>query len=114
MVVIENPVKHQCALFKSSRKHYEKAIEDYASGKTNIHGQLTAATETAEAGEDMELYGWLAEFKAGFDSAGTLDTAIATNIAIRYNAYNQICGWGLEDFDPNQPLIIPGGGGVVD
>jgi len=26
-MVVENPAKHQCALFKSSRKHYEKAIQ---------------------------------------------------------------------------------------
>ena len=63
-----------------------------------------------EAGDDMELYGWLSDFKAEFDSAGTLNTAIATNIVTRYNEYNQICGWGLEDFDPNSPLVLPGGG----
>ena len=110
MVVIENPAKYQCALFKSSRKHYEKVIEDFSEGKTNIHGQLTAAAETAEAGDDMELYGWLSDFKANFESTGTLDSGIATNIVIRYNQYNAICGWGLEDFDPNSPLVLPGGG----
>lgn len=110
MVVVENPAKHQCALFKSSRKHYEKAVEDYAEGKTNIQGQLMAAVETAGAGDDIELYGWLSEFKTSFDSTGSLNASIATNIVIRYNEYNAICGWGLEDFDPNAPLVLPGGG----
>ena len=114
MVAVENPANYQCALFKSSRKHYEKVIEDYGDGKTNLQGQLTAAAETAEAGNDMELYGWLSSFKAGYESSGSLDASIATNIVTRYNEYNQICGWGLTDFDPSQPLIIPGGGGVVD
>jgi hypothetical protein len=111
MVAIENPQKHQCALFKSSRKHYEHALEMFAAGK-NVHGQLTATTETAEAGDDPELYGWLGDFLAAYDSTGSLDSGMATNIVIRYNEYNQICGWGMEDFDPNDPLKLPGGGGV--
>ena len=110
MVVIENPAKHQCALFKSSRKHYEKVVEDYLDGKTTIQGQLTAAAETAEAGDDMELYGWLCDFKAGYESSGSLDAGIAGSIVTRYNEYNAICDWGLEDFDPNSPLVLPGGG----
>ena len=83
-------------------------------GKTNIQGQLQAATETAEAGNDMDLYGWLKEFHTTFESSGMLDASIATNIVIRYNEYNQMCNWGLEDFDPNSPLIIPGGGGDME
>jgi hypothetical protein len=114
MVAIENPAKHQCALFKSSRKHYEKALEDYSEGKTSIQGQLIAAAETAEAGEDMELYGWLMDFKNYFDANGSLDSGMAVNIVVRYNEYNQICGWGLEDFNPSEPLTLPGGGGAVD
>ena len=114
MVAVENPAKHQCALFKSSRRHYEKVLKDFGEGKTSIQGQLTAAAETAEAGDDMELYGWLSEFKATFLSTGQLDSGIAVNIVTRYNEYNVSCGWGLEPFDPSQPLTLPGDGGIID
>ena len=77
----------------------------------HLHGQLTAATETAEAAGDDELYGWLGDLSAGYDTTGELDTGIATSIVTRYNEYNQICGWGLEDFDPDDPLGVPGGSG---
>jgi hypothetical protein len=112
MAAITEPATYQCALLKSSRKHYEHALELYEGGK-NVHGQVTATTETAEASGDTELYNWLDALLAGYDSAGSLDTGIATNIVTRFNEYNQICGWGLEDFDPNDPLGVPGGGGGV-
>jgi hypothetical protein len=111
MGAIENPATYQCALLKSSRKHYEHALQMIQEGK-NLHGQLTAATETAEAAGDDDIYGWLNGLSTGYDSIGSLDKGIATNIVIRYNEYNQICGLGLEDFDPDDPLVIPGGGGV--
>ena len=104
MSAIENPMKHQCALLKSSRKHFINAIEAYLEQK-NVLGHFTAARETAEAADEVELTGWLGDILAGFD------TSKASTIEVRYNEYNQICDWGLEDFDPNDPLILPGGGG---
>ncbi|MBI5001157.1 MAG: hypothetical protein HZB92_06495 [Euryarchaeota archaeon] len=111
MSAIASPVKHQCALFKSSRKHFVKALEAY-SEKKNAHGDLTAATETGEAGGDAELSGWLNNATTSYDSSGTLDMGVLSTIETRYNEYNRICGWGLEDFDPSDPLKVPGGGGI--
>ena len=54
MESLDNLAKFQCALFKSSRKHFISAIEMSFMGKNPIH-HLTAASETAEAGEDIEL-----------------------------------------------------------
>ena len=113
MVAIENPQKYQCALFKSSRKHYEHALEMKQDGK-NLHGQLTAATETAEAAGDDELYGWLSALLTQYDTMGSMERETASNVVTRYNEYNQICGWGLPEFDPNEPFVIPGGGGGID
>ena len=113
MVVNENPAKYQCALTKSSRMHYINAIEAHQEGR-NIHGHLTAATETAEASGDMELYGWLGSFAANFESTGNPDMSLATSIVTRYNEYNQICGWGLDDFNPGEPWGLPGGDVIID
>ena len=111
MVIIENPAKHQCALFKSSRKHYLNAIEAHIEGRPTS-GHLTAAAETAEAGDDMDLYGWLNDFTAQYGADGSINTGLASSIVTRYNEYNAICAWGLEDLDPNDPFGLPGGGAI--
>ena len=113
MGAIENPAKHQCALFKSSRKHYIDALEKVQDQKP-IHGHLTAARETAEAGDDMELAGWLQALLSQYESSGELDSTIGSNIVERYNEYNTICDWGFEPLDPNDPFKLPGDGGVID
>ncbi|MEW5936901.1 MAG: hypothetical protein AB1665_03660 [Candidatus Thermoplasmatota archaeon] len=111
MAAITNPMKYQCALFKSSRKHYEHALEAYEEGR-NTSGPMTAAIETAENGGDQELAGWLTTLKPTLES-GAPNISTARLIALRYNEYNKICAWGLSDFDPNDPLKVPGSGGIA-
>lgn len=110
MTAIQEPAKHQCALFKSSRKHFIDAVEKYLEGKS-YRGQMTAAKETAEAGDEVELAEWLAVLESGAE-AGSPDLEIAGRIVVRYNEYNDICDWGLATFDPDDPLKLPGEGHV--
>ena len=106
MSAISNQQKYQCALLKSSRKHYENAIEAYNGGRS-VHGHATAATETADNAGDAELAGWLMTFGTSLESKAP-DTATASSIVARYNEYNAACNWGLPDFDPGDPLLVPG------
>ena len=101
MPALINLQKYQCALLKSSRKHYENAIEAVAEAR-NADGHLTAAAETADNAGDSELAGWLNHIKAAYETTKAIDPQNARNAAIRYNEYNAACLWGLE------PLIVPG------
>ena len=113
MTIVSEPEKYQCALFKSSRKHYVNAIEAFQESR-NLSGHLTAARETAEAGNDTELEGWLNTLLAGYEAGGNMDATIAGLVCTRYNQYNAICGWGVDDLDPDNPFILPGDDGMIE
>lgn len=110
MSALANPHKHQCVLFRLSRRQYLRALAAHQKGRKNkarVH--LMVASETAEAGEDRELHLWLNALLDGYEENNELCAEHAAKIVARYNEYNKTCGWGLPDLDPANPCIVPGG-----
>ena len=114
MTAIESPTEKQCKKLEKSGNKYVKALEKMQNGK-DPEAKLEGAEHKAEIAGDEELAGWLDSLEEAIENCAGDDVLIpiAREIAIRYNEYNAICGWGFVDFNPEDPLGLPGSGGDI-
>src|SRR5436309_10316739 len=110
----------QCILARSSRSEFSEALTTLTGTQSDQNvkravgilfgtsGRL-AARARLEGTSLNDLPDLLEKLGDDFEDTGAVDAATASSAETLFNAGNQLCSWGLPDFNPGSPTTPPQG-----